>query len=291
VSPPADRPIFIVGCGRSGTTLLYELLCEHPDLAWFSNYSERVPALGAVAALHRARWLGRPPKGSARSSRWRPHPVEGYRVWDHCTGSLPGGLNRPLDADDLTAEARRRVRTIVRAHVRAQGARRFVNKNTRNARRIPYLHAIFEDARFVHVVRDPRATAVSLTRVAFWEDLEIWWKDDARVRDLVASGCAPLELAASVWAHEVGQVDQAASELPAGALVEVRYEALVAAPEDTVARLLREMELSFDDGVRRALSRVELRAGQVALTGEELAQVRGAAADVAAVHGYELSAP
>ena len=37
-------PLFIVGCGRSGTTIVYELLCEHPDLAWFSNYAERWPA-------------------------------------------------------------------------------------------------------------------------------------------------------------------------------------------------------------------------------------------------------
>ena len=43
-------PLFIVGCGRSGTTIVYELLCEHPDLAWFSNYAERWPALPQLEA-------------------------------------------------------------------------------------------------------------------------------------------------------------------------------------------------------------------------------------------------
>jgi len=31
------KPIFIVGVPRSGTTLLYHLLGQHPSLAWFSK--------------------------------------------------------------------------------------------------------------------------------------------------------------------------------------------------------------------------------------------------------------
>ena len=31
------KPIFIVGVPRSGTTLLYHLLAQHPDVGWFSK--------------------------------------------------------------------------------------------------------------------------------------------------------------------------------------------------------------------------------------------------------------
>jgi len=31
------KPIFIIGVPRSGTTLIYRILCKHPDLAWFSH--------------------------------------------------------------------------------------------------------------------------------------------------------------------------------------------------------------------------------------------------------------
>jgi len=41
---PPVRPIFIVGCPRSGTTLLSALLRRHPDLA--GSGSEGQPALG-----------------------------------------------------------------------------------------------------------------------------------------------------------------------------------------------------------------------------------------------------
>jgi len=36
-----ERPIFVIGTGRSGTTLFFHLLALHPDLAWFSNFGNR----------------------------------------------------------------------------------------------------------------------------------------------------------------------------------------------------------------------------------------------------------
>ena len=41
--------IFIIGSGRSGTTLLYNLLATHSDVAWFSVLSHHKPVLGAFA--------------------------------------------------------------------------------------------------------------------------------------------------------------------------------------------------------------------------------------------------
>src|SRR5579883_1160482 len=38
-----QKPIFIVGCHRSGTTVLYEALAKHPDLAYFTNASNQMP--------------------------------------------------------------------------------------------------------------------------------------------------------------------------------------------------------------------------------------------------------
>ena len=47
------KPIFIIGSGRSGTTILYRLLCLHPDLCWFSNYSNRFPYLPVLSSIQR----------------------------------------------------------------------------------------------------------------------------------------------------------------------------------------------------------------------------------------------
>ncbi len=46
-----DRPIFLIGTGRCGSSLLYRLLGYHPDVAWLSHYTARFG--GHFAALQR----------------------------------------------------------------------------------------------------------------------------------------------------------------------------------------------------------------------------------------------
>ena len=38
---PGAHVAFLVGAGRSGTTLLHKLLCLHPQIAYISNYENR----------------------------------------------------------------------------------------------------------------------------------------------------------------------------------------------------------------------------------------------------------
>ena len=40
-----DRPIFFVGMPRSGTTLVFEAVAAHEDLAWLSQHVQRAPVL------------------------------------------------------------------------------------------------------------------------------------------------------------------------------------------------------------------------------------------------------
>ena len=45
--------MFVLGAPRSGTSLLYKLLCLHPDTAWISNWYRRAPGAPVVALLNR----------------------------------------------------------------------------------------------------------------------------------------------------------------------------------------------------------------------------------------------
>ncbi len=63
-----ERPIFILGPPRSGTSLLYKTLAVHPDLAWFNRNFKRLPEWPRLARFltavrspmcHRSRvWFG-----------------------------------------------------------------------------------------------------------------------------------------------------------------------------------------------------------------------------------------
>ncbi|HDH58215.1 MAG TPA: hypothetical protein ENF16_06360 [Bacteroidetes bacterium] len=37
-----DRPIFIIGTGRSGTTFLFHIMRRHPQLAWLCQYRTQI---------------------------------------------------------------------------------------------------------------------------------------------------------------------------------------------------------------------------------------------------------
>ena len=223
-----EAPFFVVGCGRSGTTIIYELLCGHPDLAWFSNHAERLPAFPQLEALTRLWDIG-----AIRHSRSRlaTRPVEGHALWDHSGPQDARHRNAPLTAADVDSEHARRVRELVAAHVRYHRGRRFINKNTRNSRRVLYLDAIFPDAMFLHVIRDPRAVVASLLAVHWWPDLPLWWSEDRTPRALAANGVTPEAVAAEHWVRSVERLLADARCLPSSRYLEIRYETFTESPE------------------------------------------------------------
>lgn len=46
--------VFIIGCPRSGTTMLYHTLAAHPDFAYVSNHVNSHPEWTALAVVNRA---------------------------------------------------------------------------------------------------------------------------------------------------------------------------------------------------------------------------------------------
>ncbi len=229
-----ERPVFVVGCGRSGTTLLYEVLAAHPDLGWFSNWTDRYPSAPQLAALSRAF-----PYGShvRRTPRLAPRPAEGYRIWSRCCRDVAHLSMSVLSAADLTAGDAARIREVVAAHLRFHGRSRFVNKNTANSRRVGYLRGVFPDALVVHVVRNPVDTVASLLRVPFWPDLQVWVAEGATPSEWASSGRDPAELGARLWVAEVTAARDAGTASPATYL-EIRYEDLLADPAQSLSEVL-----------------------------------------------------
>jgi len=277
--------VFVVGCGRSGTTLLYELMSEHPDTSWISNYADIHP-IGAVLTRRPLRSVISVATKRLRR-RAEVRPVEGYRSWDRAVG-----LDREqvLDASDLGEEQALLV-AMVRRNKLLAGGGLFLNKNTRNTRRVGYLAAAFPRARWLHIVRDPRAVALSLDKVAFWNSSPAWWRGNRTVGEEVREGADSFELAAECWAAEVGAADDALAGLDPALCHVLRYEDLVADPDAALRPVAAFTGLSpgplLDSAKRRPINdRTAVALAQ--LSSAQTLLVRRNCSELALRYGYEL---
>lgn len=140
-----DRPIFIVGPHRSGTTLLYGIIGRHEHVGFLNRSNHRFPAFPSVA-----RALGTLMGTDSK-------PVEAQRFWDY----LWPGPDDTMRASDLTNEQKEFYSSVIARILTQRGRMRFVAKYPRLSLRVGWLDAIFPDAKFLHMSRDWRAVVSS----------------------------------------------------------------------------------------------------------------------------------
>jgi hypothetical protein len=259
VNPDEPGPLFVVGAPRSGTSLLYKLLCLHPEAAWISNWSRRLPGVAAVAVLNRVAprfpatrrsvWFGSDTANAyvygRRRALWErlyPMPVEGEPVYQHCglRAADPSGGR----TEDEQAACLRGAFAGLR---RFTGGRVVISKRIANNQRIPSLVAAFPEARFVHLVRDGRAVAYSLSRVDWWDDGVVWWYGDTPRRWRERGG-DPWELVATHWVRELTSVGEGLHAVAPEQQLELRYEELISEPVAVLRRTTHFAGLSEDPG-------------------------------------------
>jgi hypothetical protein len=233
VSADVPKRVFIVGCRRSGTTWTMLLLAHHPGVVAL----QQTDLFRRLA--HVRRWLEtRDAFGAcALAAEVRPG-VEGARTAD--------GLVRVPLADALArvrhADLVRPLATAVYAELAAlhPAPLALVEQTPEHLEVWEDVLAVFPDAWFVHVVRDPRSVYGSQ------RDAAVSWADPTRFsRD-------PLDVAEE-WVRAVERGRAIAAATPR--YHEVRYESLRRDPARTLAALLRALELPADDALcARAVS-------------------------------------
>lgn len=133
LAPPHPPPVFIVGCGRSGTTALGRLLKLHQSILYLHE-----PGYLWVAIDPRTDFSG-----------------------------AYGGAGRCMMHDaDLTDTARRAALVLFGLIAKVARGRTICEKTPMNALRIGWLKAIFPDARFIWIVRRSEAVIRSIARVS-----------------------------------------------------------------------------------------------------------------------------
>jgi len=262
------RPVFLIGCPRSGTTITLRLMSMHKAFAWVSQYQNRFPGIACTALLHRVYDL--PLVGNRlrlRTQRRLPRALEPWRFWTtnlRRFRQLAGGPEPPREhrPEDMTEAELQRVRRIVRGICRWQGKRRFLTKYTEFSR-ILYMRKAFPDARFVHIVRDARAVVNSFHEKVHkgqfgnWDERDWWaalfpepWRGDFYERHHT-----PVGLLAYLWKYFVGLIRREAASLPPEQYTEVRYAKLVRDPLSVLERTLEFCGLPLTNQFRWCVER------------------------------------
>jgi len=231
------RPVFVVGYPKTGTTLLLGLLDGHPQLVvvpgetrWFTDPEP------TLAQLH-GRWI-----------RYLVNPSGQEPFW--LLGS-PGGDEDPylaFTARLLALAAAHPERDLLTALVatfgeNAAGARAWVEKTPLHVFQVDRIRGWFPAARFVQVVRDPRATVAAIRRFA----RHGWRTDVDETVDGVARALVQAEEAPRTYGRDVYLV--------------VRYEDVVAAAERELRRVADFVGIDWSDSLLRpTLAGVPMRA-------------------------------
>jgi hypothetical protein len=256
---------FLVGAGRSGTTLLYKLLCLHSQIAFISNYDNRIPWLSIAALssyvasrtdLKLTAWFNR--GGNAYFTKrpflkkLLPTPVEGESVYAMCGVPLYPSQDAFLEVGSIDCLTKRfdKIR-------RSSGGGILLSKRTANNRRISLLHGAFPQARYIHLIRDGREVASSLSHVEWWDSHTLWW-DGRTPRQLEESGLERLTICARNWVREMEVLSVGLKTVDSSRILEVRYDKLLSNPMLELERMLDFLDLSANEEFRSAIDSLGL---------------------------------
>ena len=217
---------FVVGCGRSGTTLLRAMLDSHPQLV-IPPESRFIPAL--LERESQLRVAGRLDTDALVDSLLGD---EHFQAW-----GMPEAELRTHLRDDAPADVAEAVRAMFHMRATAAGKPRYGDKSPPYVMRLALLAPAFPEGRFIHLVRDGRDVALAFMDADFGPE---------RAAHLALH-----------WRLRVERGRQAGTVLGSGRYLEVHYEDLVATPEPVLRTICEFIDLDYDDSMLGYQTRVD----------------------------------
>jgi hypothetical protein len=229
-SDGARPPVpFIVGVGRSGTTMLRLMLDAHPQLT-IPPETHFVPEL--IEAID----------GGAGPER-AVEVMQSVRQWGDLQMDAAEVLERLRSIDEWNAG--NALRAFYAIYAERQGKPRFGEKTPAYVRKMRLIERAMPEARFIHVIRDGRDVALSR------------WK-----RTLGEGKRAPAGQVGEGWQRRIRRAQKQGERL--AHYLELRYEDLVTDTEPNLRRICEFIELEWDPVILRYYERAADRMAEMA---------------------------
>jgi hypothetical protein len=222
--------VFIVGCARSGTTLLQRMVNAHPQIAispethWLTQYfPER--------KWHKKKACVTPEQITSIVQHERFYQLElSQEEFEGLLGADEAVRYGPF------------LERLFALYGRKKGKPLVGNKTPAYVQRIRKLHRVWPAARFLHLIRDGRDVCLSV----------LSWEYACRTAALYATWAEdPVSTTALWWARKVRLGREAGQALQPGLYHELRYEELIAQPAEECARLCDFLGVPYDEVMLR----------------------------------------
>jgi hypothetical protein len=283
-----DRPIYVTGLARSGSTILLELLAAHPGVAthqyrdfplipiplWWNWFFDR-------ASRKESQPVERAHKDGIAVTPESPEAMEEVLWMAFFPTCHDPAVSNVLGGQDSAPAFEAFYRDHIRKLLLLRQGKRYLAKGNYNVSRLGYLRKLFPDACFVVPVRDPVGHVASLMKqhrlfcAEETRDARILdhmrrsghfefgldrrptnFGDSGTVQAIQALWQAGREAEGSAryWASVYGFVADLLERDPAVAerTLLIHYDDLCGAPDATLAQLYRHCGLAVDEATRRA---------------------------------------
>ncbi|HMK21034.1 MAG TPA: sulfotransferase [Terriglobales bacterium] len=208
--PRSKAPVFVLGCSRSGTTLLYHMLLSAGNFAVYRMESQVLNLL---------------------EPRFRPLDITANKrrmldAWYDSRLYTRSGLMPEEIEPRIMAECRNGgdfLRILMEEICRKQGVERWAETTPDHLLYLDRIKQTIPDALIVHVIRDGRDAALS-------------WEKRSQIRRLPGDWRRPAIAAAIYWEWFVTRGQKMGAAFPED-YVEVHYEDLVRTPDTVLKRL------------------------------------------------------
>jgi hypothetical protein len=210
VAKKNKAPVFVLGCPRSGTTVLYHMLLSSGDFAVYRAESNVFNLLV-------------PRFGGMRSAANRQQLLD---VWLRSKPFRVSGLDACEISAKILAECRGGgdfLRIVMQEVARKQGSGRWADCTPEHLLHMDEIKRQMPDALFIHIIRDGRDVALSYAKQG-WSHPRPWDRHEH------------LGVAGLYWEWVVRKGREQGRRLGAD-YQEVRFEELITDPQETLSRL------------------------------------------------------
>ena len=250
-SAPMEPPLFILGHWRSGTTLLHNVLCQDPRAAYLSTYASVFPNNMASTWIFKTfMGLNMPDKRPSDSVALHPDfPQEdefafanmqpnAYYNFFYFPSQYAAFYDRAVRHNGLNEREvehwyRTYAKLLRKAAVSGKG-KQLIVKNPVNTARIDKLLRLYPDAKFLYIHRNPVTVYYSTLR--FFQQLM-----PTLCLEKLPSDDFLSEMILDVHDRMMRDFAEQRSLIPAGNLLEIRYDTFAEAPLATLEMIERQL--------------------------------------------------